>query len=60
MFFFSLLRPLWADAGRQAARRIAHEDPDCFEKDLRRALLAYDPSGRYEESIHTEALIATR
>ncbi|MCZ0983949.1 class I SAM-dependent methyltransferase [Streptomyces diastatochromogenes] len=31
-----------------------------FEEDLRRALLAYDPTGRYEETIRTEALIATR
>ncbi|GAA4115442.1 class I SAM-dependent methyltransferase [Streptomyces hundungensis] len=33
---------------------------EAFEEDLRRALLAYDPSGRYEETIRTEALIATR
>ncbi|MFD9428710.1 MULTISPECIES: hypothetical protein [unclassified Streptomyces] len=31
-----------------------------FEVDLRRALLAYDPSGQYEGTIRTEALIATR
>lgn len=31
-----------------------------FEEDLRRALLAFDSSGWYEETIHTEALIATR
>ncbi|MGC5041040.1 class I SAM-dependent methyltransferase [Streptomyces sp. DT73] len=31
-----------------------------FEEDLRRALLAHDPSGRYEETIRTEVLIATR
>lgn len=33
---------------------------EAFERDLRRALTAFDPSGRYEETIHTEALIATR
>jgi hypothetical protein len=31
-----------------------------FEEDLRQALLSFDPAGRYEETIHTEALIATR
>ncbi|MER6253567.1 class I SAM-dependent methyltransferase [Streptomyces sp. NPDC001584] len=31
-----------------------------FERDLRQALLQHDPSGRYEETIHTEALIAVR
>ncbi|MCX4967267.1 hypothetical protein OHA98_21360 [Streptomyces sp. NBC_00654] len=31
-----------------------------FEVELRRALLTYDPSGQYEETIRTEALIATR
>ncbi|MER6021866.1 class I SAM-dependent methyltransferase [Streptomyces anulatus] len=36
------------------------EQKESFEEDLRRALLAYDPLGRYEETIHTEALIATR
>ncbi|NUK23686.1 class I SAM-dependent methyltransferase [Streptomyces lunaelactis] len=33
---------------------------EAFEEELRRALLAFDPSGRYEETIHTDALIATR
>ncbi|UPT46838.1 MULTISPECIES: hypothetical protein [Streptomyces] len=36
------------------------EQKEPFEEDLRRALLAYDPLGRYEETIRTEALIATR
>lgn len=36
------------------------ERKESFEEDLRRALLAHDPSGRYEETIRTEALIATR
>jgi ubiquinone/menaquinone biosynthesis C-methylase UbiE len=36
------------------------ERREAFEEDLRRALLAYDSSGRYEETIHTEALTATR
>ncbi|MFD5878487.1 class I SAM-dependent methyltransferase [Streptomyces yangpuensis] len=31
-----------------------------FEDDLARALLEYDPAGLYEETIHTEALIAVR
>ncbi|MEV7681512.1 hypothetical protein AB0O64_23605 [Streptomyces sp. NPDC088341] len=31
-----------------------------FERDLRQALLDHDRSGRYEETIRTEALIATR
>ncbi|MFG2767798.1 class I SAM-dependent methyltransferase [Streptomyces rubiginosohelvolus] len=31
-----------------------------FEEDLRRALLAHDPSGQYEETIRIEVLIATR
>ncbi|MEU9774558.1 class I SAM-dependent methyltransferase [Streptomyces sp. NPDC047968] len=33
---------------------------DAFERDLRQALLDHDRSGRYEETIHTEALIAIR
>ncbi|MGW2416880.1 class I SAM-dependent methyltransferase [Streptomyces tubercidicus] len=33
---------------------------EAFEADLRRALLAYEPARRYEETIRTEALIATR
>jgi ubiquinone/menaquinone biosynthesis C-methylase UbiE len=33
---------------------------EAFEQDLRQALLTYDASGRYTETIHTEALIATR
>jgi hypothetical protein len=33
---------------------------EAFEQDLRHALLSYDTSGRYAESIHTETLIATR
>ncbi|MGW0704160.1 class I SAM-dependent methyltransferase [Streptomyces sp. NPDC002867] len=36
------------------------ERREAFEEDLRRALLKFDSSGRYEETIHTEALIATR
>ncbi|MER5302144.1 methyltransferase domain-containing protein [Streptomyces lasiicapitis] len=31
-----------------------------FEHDLRRALTAFDPSGRYPETIHTQALFAVR
>ncbi|MFF4456675.1 hypothetical protein [Streptomyces goshikiensis] len=31
-----------------------------FERDLRQALQQHDPSGRYEETIHTEALIGVR
>ncbi|WP_277761214.1 class I SAM-dependent methyltransferase [Streptomyces lydicus] len=31
-----------------------------FEEDLRQALLTHEPAGRYEETIRTEALIATR
>ncbi|MGI5262345.1 class I SAM-dependent methyltransferase [Streptomyces angustmyceticus] len=31
-----------------------------FEAELRRALLTHEPAGRYEETIRTEALIATR
>ncbi|MER6113961.1 class I SAM-dependent methyltransferase [Streptomyces hirsutus] len=33
---------------------------DAFEQDLRAALLAFAPSGRFDEVIHTEAVIATR
>ncbi|MFH8294951.1 class I SAM-dependent methyltransferase [Streptomyces sp. NPDC018059] len=33
---------------------------EAFERDLRQALLDYDRTGRYEETIRTEALIATR
>ncbi|MGW0703051.1 hypothetical protein ACWD0A_27810 [Streptomyces sp. NPDC002867] len=36
------------------------ERREAFEEDLRRALLEFDPSACYEETIHTEALIATR
>ncbi|NWF30269.1 class I SAM-dependent methyltransferase [Streptomyces sp. PKU-EA00015] len=36
------------------------ERREAFEEDLREALLKFDSSGRYEETIHTEALIATR
>ncbi|MEU6331983.1 class I SAM-dependent methyltransferase [Streptomyces sp. NPDC047049] len=31
-----------------------------FEEDLRQALLTHEPAGRYEETIRTEALVATR
>ena len=31
-----------------------------FEEDLRTALAAFNPSGRFEEHIRTEAIIATR
>jgi ubiquinone/menaquinone biosynthesis C-methylase UbiE len=33
---------------------------EAFERDLRQALLDHDRAGRYEETIRTEALIATR
>lgn len=33
---------------------------DAFEKDLRKTLTELDPAGRFEETIRTEALIATR
>ncbi|WGD39741.1 class I SAM-dependent methyltransferase [Streptomyces cathayae] len=33
---------------------------DAFEQDLRAALLAFAPSGRFDGVIHTEAVIATR
>ncbi|MDT0468483.1 class I SAM-dependent methyltransferase [Streptomyces gibsoniae] len=33
---------------------------NAFERDLREALLAFNPEGRFEETIRTEALIATR
>ncbi|MER5356190.1 class I SAM-dependent methyltransferase [Kitasatospora sp. NPDC002551] len=33
---------------------------DAFEQDLRAALLAFNPSGQFDEMIRTEAIIATR
>jgi ubiquinone/menaquinone biosynthesis C-methylase UbiE len=33
---------------------------EAFERDLRQALTAFEPAGRFEETIRTEALIATR
>ncbi|MER6099140.1 methyltransferase domain-containing protein [Streptomyces sp. NPDC001728] len=36
------------------------EKKDAFERDLREALLAFAPSGRFDEVIRTEAVIATR
>ncbi|MGC5533685.1 hypothetical protein [Streptomyces sp. SR-10] len=36
------------------------EQKEPFEEDLRRALLAYDSAGRYEETIRTEARVASR
>ncbi|MGF0174554.1 class I SAM-dependent methyltransferase [Streptomyces sp. Marseille-Q5077] len=36
------------------------EKKDAFEQDLRAALLAFDSSGRFDEVIRTEAIIATR
>ncbi|MYQ48783.1 methyltransferase domain-containing protein [Streptomyces sp. SID4985] len=33
---------------------------DAFEEDLRKALLDFAPSGRFDETIRTEAVIATR
>lgn len=33
---------------------------DAFERDLRAALLDHNPEGRFEETIRTEAIIATR
>ncbi|MEO3756070.1 class I SAM-dependent methyltransferase [Streptomyces sp. B6B3] len=33
---------------------------DAFERDLRTALLDFNPEGRFEETIRTEAIIATR
>ncbi len=36
------------------------EHRKAFEEDLRQALLAHDPAGRYEETIRTEALLAVR
>ena len=35
-------------------------DKDAFECELRRKLSAYSPEGRYTETTHTEAIIATR
>jgi ubiquinone/menaquinone biosynthesis C-methylase UbiE len=36
------------------------EKKEAFEQDLRAALLAFDSSGRFDEVIRTEAIIATR
>jgi hypothetical protein len=36
------------------------EDKDAFERDLREALLTFQPEGRFEETIRTEAIIASR
>lgn len=36
------------------------ERREAFEEDLRQALLKFDSLGQYEETIHTEAVIATR
>ncbi|MFF9870026.1 hypothetical protein ACF1G0_32335 [Streptomyces sp. NPDC013953] len=36
------------------------ERKDAFEQDLRAALLAFNPSGQFNEVIRTEAIIATR
>ncbi|MFJ8475732.1 class I SAM-dependent methyltransferase [Kitasatospora sp. NPDC094011] len=35
-------------------------DKDAFERDLRRVLTAFSPSGQFEELVRTEAIIATR
>ncbi|MFI8304688.1 hypothetical protein ACIF80_14755 [Streptomyces sp. NPDC085927] len=35
------------------------EKKDAFEQDLRAALLAFAPSGRFDEVLHTEVVIAT-
>lgn len=35
-------------------------DKDAFERDLREALIAFNPEGRFDELIRTEAIIATR
>lgn len=36
------------------------EKKEAFEQDLRAALLTFDSSGRFDEVIRTEAIIATR
>ncbi len=49
----------WAFSLSHSSPAQLGEQKDAFEQDLRAALLDFDPSGRFDEVIRTEAIIAT-